>query len=366
MQTQKHCLEDVHTAYPLELIAPPEQILFIDIETTGFSANSSYLYMIGCLYYTQGTFHTIQWFADAYDEESQIINSFFRFSKPFKYLVHYNGAGFDLPYLTKKIEKYCLPYRLDIFESIDIYKRIVPYKQILALENLKQKSIEAYLSLDRKDLYNGGQLISIYHEYVKAPTGYNCELLLLHNFDDLKGMLQILPMLAYDDLFRTPLQLEKAVLNEYEDIQGSHQRELLLTCSTAHPLPVNISYLKNDCRIMGDACQIKLRIPLLHAELKYYLPDYKDYYYLPMEDSAIHKSVAAYVDHAHRIPATAATCYVKKEADFLPQWEDCFTPIFKTELRSKSSYFCFEDALLNDEATLTAYANHLLRMLVRA
>lgn len=364
MQTQKHCLEDIHMTYPLALIAPPGQILFIDIETTGFSAGSSYLYMIGCLYYAQDSFHTIQWFADAYDEESQIINSFFRFSEPFKYLVHYNGAGFDLPYLTKKIEKYRLPYRLETFESVDIYRRIVPYKQILALENLKQKSIEAYLSLDRKDLYNGGQLISIYHEYVKAPTGYNCELLLLHNFDDLKGMLQILPILAYDDLFHTPVRFEKAVLNEYEDIQGNHHHELLLTCSAAHPLPVNISYQKNDCRIMGDACQIKLWIPLLHTELKYYLPDYKDYFYLPIEDSAIHKSVAAYVDHAHRIPATAATCYIKKEADFLPQWEDCFTPAFKTELRSKYSYFCFEDTLLNDETTLTAYANHLLQMFV--
>ncbi len=363
MQTQNHRLENVRTAYPLELIAPPEQILFIDIETTGFSAGSSCLYMIGCLYYEQNAFHTIQWFADAYDEESQIINSFFRFSEHFKYLVHYNGSGFDLPYLTKKIEKYHLPYCLDCFESIDIYKRIAPYKQILALENLKQKSIEAYLSLDRKDLYNGGQLISIYHDYVKSPTSYNCELLLLHNFDDLKGMLQILPMLAYSDLFHSPLLFEKAVINEYEDIQGISRRELLLTCSTPQPVPVSISYLKNECRILCDACQVKLRIPLLHTELKFFLPNYKDYYYLPMEDCAVHKSVAAYVDHAHRIPATPSTCYIKKEADFLPQWDTTFTPAFKAELRSKPEYFCYEDAFLEDKASLAVYSNELLRML---
>ncbi len=360
MQTQQHRLEGIVAAYPLELIAPPEELLFVDIETTGFSANTSYLYMIGCLYYTQNEFHTIQWFADNYEEESEIIHSFFRFSESFHYLVHYNGNGFDLPYLNKKIEKYHLPYLLDRFESIDIYKRIMPYKQILALENLKQKSIEAFLLVNRNDLYNGGQLISIYHDYVKSPTSYHYELLLLHNLDDLKGMLQILPILSYYDLFHSTLQFEKVLLHEYEDIHGINRRELLLTCSANQPLPVNISYQKDNCRIMCNACQVKFRVPLLHTELKYYLPDYKDYYYLPMEDSAIHKSVAAYVDHAHRVPATQATCYVKKEANFLPQWHSRFSPEFKTALRSAESYFCFEDSFLKDEHSLNVYINDLL------
>lgn len=36
--------------YPVETIAPPEQVLFFDIETTGFSGDTSTLYLIGCLY----------------------------------------------------------------------------------------------------------------------------------------------------------------------------------------------------------------------------------------------------------------------------------------------------------------------------
>lgn len=61
-----------------------------------------------------------------------------------------------------------------------------------------------------------------------------------------------------------------------------------------------------------------LQIPVYHGTLKFFFPNYKDYYYLPKEDTAMHKSVAEFVDSAFRKKATAATCYTKKEGVFLP------------------------------------------------
>ena len=43
-------IEDLSINYPFELIADPKEIIFVDIETTGFTARSSKLYMIGCGY----------------------------------------------------------------------------------------------------------------------------------------------------------------------------------------------------------------------------------------------------------------------------------------------------------------------------
>ena len=40
----------------------------------------------------------------------------------------------------------------------------------------------------------------------------------------------------------------------------------------------------------------------------YYL-DYKNYYYLPNEDMAVHKSVAVSVDRTHREKAAPENCY---------------------------------------------------------
>ncbi|MEG2700054.1 MAG: ribonuclease H-like domain-containing protein, partial [Hungatella sp.] len=63
MITVEHtiCLPDT---YPLHRLGTLEELLFFDIETTGFSGDYSNLYLIGCTYYTQNSWHLIQWFAD--------------------------------------------------------------------------------------------------------------------------------------------------------------------------------------------------------------------------------------------------------------------------------------------------------------
>ena len=45
MRTEKIKLENFKINYPLEKIAPLDKFLFVDIETTGFTAKSSYLYL---------------------------------------------------------------------------------------------------------------------------------------------------------------------------------------------------------------------------------------------------------------------------------------------------------------------------------
>lgn len=42
-----------------------------------------------------------------------------------------------------------------------------------------------------------------------------------------------------------------------------------------------------------------------------YYPNYKDYYYLPAEDIAVHKSVGTYVDRRCRRQADALNCFTR-------------------------------------------------------
>ena len=102
MKISEETLEGFSISYPLENIAPLERILFLDIETTGFTAASAHIYMIGCAYYQAGKWHTIQWLAENYDEETRILNAFFDFSALYQYLVHFNGNNFDLPFKVFK------------------------------------------------------------------------------------------------------------------------------------------------------------------------------------------------------------------------------------------------------------------------
>lgn len=60
MRTIRRKLTDIQLNYPLANEVPLSKVLFIDIETTGFAARSSILYLIGCAYYEKEEWHTIQ------------------------------------------------------------------------------------------------------------------------------------------------------------------------------------------------------------------------------------------------------------------------------------------------------------------
>ena len=71
-----------------------EDILFVDIETTGLSARSSSLYLVGVVYYRDGKWQYTQWLADNYEEELNVITAFFEFMNGYRFLIHYNGNRF--------------------------------------------------------------------------------------------------------------------------------------------------------------------------------------------------------------------------------------------------------------------------------
>lgn len=363
MKISEETLDNFHVNYPLEQYTSPERILFFDIETTGFTARLAHLYLIGCAYYQAGKWRTIQWLAENYEQEADIIKAFFEFAKYYKYIFHFNGNNFDLPFVTQKCETLSLSYNFDIFQGVDLYKRISPYKFFLKLPNCKQKTLEQYLGIDRKDVFTGGELIGIYHDYVKNPTEFAENALLLHNADDIKGMLQILPMLAYYDLFNKPVKAKKVQANQYKDVNGKIRKELIIIFQPNTALPKLTYSSANNCFFRGEGDEATLKIPIVEEELKYFYSNYHDYYYLPAEDVALHKSVATFVDKDHRLPASAANCYTRKFSNYLPQWDVVFEPFFKRDYQSKEIFFELTDELKKDRQAFAEYTSHVLSMI---
>lgn len=363
MKLSETILEQSAVGFPISRFASPEQILFLDIETTGFTARSSYLYLIGCAYYQNGKWAIIQWMAENYEEEGAVLKAFFEFAASYSFLFHFNGNNFDLPYLTQKCEQLSLPYNFDRFDGVDIFRRVSPYKFFLKLPNCRQKTIEQFLGICREDRYTGGELIDLYHAYVKEPSKEISDLLFLHNSDDIKGMLEILPILTYDDLFTQPLKIRKVQANYYRDEEGNTRKELLIHASVEPPIPVPISAHANGCFVRGEGNAIVIKVPIFETELKYFYSNYHDYYYLPNEDIALHKSVAGFVEKPYRIPASASNCYTRKYSNYLPQWGMVFQPFFKRDYKSKELFFELTDELKKDREAFSTYAGHILAMI---
>lgn len=360
MQTIKQSFSNQGPLYPIGQFAPVEEILFIDIETTGLSPKTSSLYLIGCAFYKGNTLYTIQWFADDPSEEAEILSGFFAFVQNFSCLMHYNGSQFDLPYLNFKSEQNGLSNPLPGLLGIDIYKLIKPVKKLLSLTSLRQKAIEDFLHITRNDQFDGGQLISVYKEYVNTKNAAQLSLLLLHNEEDLLGMHKLLPILNYLSLTEISPAFIRMEPHTYEDYRGARQTELLLFYQISTPVPCSFSTYREQLFLSCDLNGLlSFRVPVIHKELKLYYPNYKDYYYLPVEDCCIHKSVAAAVDKEYRCNAKKDTCYTKHTGTFLPQFAPLVTPCFQEEYKTKNYYFEYRQELLTPDL-LTGYGKHLL------
>lgn len=349
--------------YPLHRLGNLEELLFFDIETTGFSGDYSNLYLIGCTYHSQGAWHLIQWFADTREAEYDVLVSFFEFLKSFAILIHFNGDGFDIPYLLKRCRAFGLSYDFSQVKSVDIYKKIKPYRRLLQLENLKQKSIERFLGIWRQDQYSGGQLIEVYQDYLVTGEQVLFDMLMLHNAEDLQGMPLILPILNYPDFLEHDFLLTSQTIIQQTDAFGTNEYLLKLCCASEYEIPVPFQQENGFLQCEAAGNQITFYIRLFDGELRYFYPNYKDYYYLPYEDTAIHKSIGEYVDKDARRKATAKNCYTKKQGRFLPQYQTVWEPALKKEWKDKVTYAEYRESLFEDSSRLHEYLHQLLSSL---
>ena len=336
---------------------------FFDLETTGFSSARNQIYMIGYAYKKARKICVTQLFAENPSEEPLVISAFLEFLSGYDTLISFNGTGFDLPFLKGRCARYHFTEALDTFYHIDIYKQISGYKDILKLSALKQKTLEDFLGIPRDDTCSGGDLIPVWLEYAKQPSEEGCKLLKLHNYEDMAGMVQLLPLLSYPHFFEGGFHVSSWQQQDWNTWEGAAGKELILALEPELPIPRPFSCRAGEIYVSGAHRQVKLRAPFYMGELKYFYPNFKDYYYLPAEDMAVHKSVASFVDRAYRRQATATTCYSKKSGRFLPQYQELFSPSLKQEHQDKVSWFELTEDFTDSEENLKQYALHLLKQM---
>lgn len=345
--------------YSLEKLGNPTGLFFFDIETTGLSAKTSQLYLIGCLY-TDGTnFCLHQWFAESYADEKHLLTAFRDYVKTLPegcLLMHFNGNTFDMPYLRQKYERYKQAFPLETMVNMDIYRMIRPYKCLLGLASLRQKAIEDYLNIPRKDPFDGGQLIAVYEDYLHTHSPQGLQALLLHNDEDVRNMPLLLAALHLNDYMESSYQLTEQRLHPATTWDGTQKNELLITLTSPIALARPISLrLDNGIYLTASKDRIRLAIPLRQGTLKHYFADAKEYFYLPNEDRAIHKSVGIYVDKAYRQKATKDNCYTKKTGLFIPcpcgmEIEEGSYVVFRQERKEKNFYLEYTPGDATDPA----------------
>jgi hypothetical protein len=250
------------------------------------------------------------------------------------------------------------------FHYLDIFKLVSELKFLLRLPNYKQKTIESFLGLTRNDTKSGGDLINVYFDYVRHPNDESRKLLHLHNYEDVLLMTDLLPILSYLEIFNGQYSILSTRIDHYHAYDGTSGDELIITMQNDYPVPKRISHKRDNFYLMISPFRTSIRVPIYEGELHYFLPNYKDYYYLPAEDQAIHKSVASYVDRDFREPAHAANCYTRKKSAYLPQYQSVMQPEFRKEYKDKLSYFEVTQDFCSSDVMLRRYIDHILKHMI--
>lgn len=252
---------------------PEGKNIFFDIETTGFSRVYNRVYLIGMLYYSSNKKSWIieQAFISNPNMEKELVSYFNDKISEFDNLISFNGDSFDIPFVKAKLEKYGISHNFNKIASYDIYRRIRAYKYILPLENFKLKSLEEFLGIYREDIYSGKDCIDFYNNYVRTKDIDLKEKLLLHNYEDLYYLKDVLAINSYIDK-KTKFSL-KNVEFELREINFK-KNELNLHIDSNKPL--NIFYFKNQIEIKNiDSYSFFFKINLKEGYLS---EDQKDIY----------------------------------------------------------------------------------------
>lgn len=332
-------------------IGAPEDVLFFDIETTGLSARSAGLYLIGMLTYTDKKWTLLQYFCEDVADEPTVLQAFFELLRTKKTLISYNGDGFDIPFLRHMLEQYGLPYSFDAIESFDLFKKFRPLKRLLNLPDLKLKSCERFLGIDREDRFTGGELIEVYFEWQKTKVPALLDTLLLHNAEDIANLPNLLPLLRYRALPHSDFQLR------------AHERDectIHLHYLSALALPRPMDLRGDFWALHAEGSAVELYVQLFEGERKLFFADFEHYYYLPAEDQVIHQSLAEFVDRSARKKACARNCYQRVSGCFLPECSEVYTPALQAEYRDKLRYAQYSDTLFDDEAKAVTYLKSFL------
>ncbi|MBO4863115.1 MAG: ribonuclease H-like domain-containing protein [Eubacterium sp.] len=250
-----------------------QKIIMFDIETTGLSPLKSFTYLIGINIFTGNEWQIIQLFNDDGTSEPEMIRTFQEMLKDYDVLMHFNGDTFDIPYIQKRMQfiehrfSISLTDNFDTLRSFDLLKYVRPYKFALGLPNLKQKTIERYIGLDRVDMFNGGQLIDVYLGYLASGDAHSRELVLRHNRDDMEGMIYLTSMLGIELMMKGEFGIADL---STRPVRGGEGIELVIKGKLNYPVIHPICNLMDGMQLDAERDEFILKLPVYYGYMNYY------------------------------------------------------------------------------------------------
>ena len=170
----------------------PEDILFLDTETTGLSGGvGTVAFEIGVGYFTHSGFAVEQFLMHDYPEEPDMLNALNALMKRFPIICTFNGRTFDIPLLRSRFLMNRVPHPNIPEVHADV---LHPARRLWKLR-LKRCNLghleEELLHVVREDDLPGALVPQTYFQYLKDGDFAPIERILEHNKQDIVSLAQL-------------------------------------------------------------------------------------------------------------------------------------------------------------------------------
>ena len=320
-----------------------KQILIYDIDTTSFEAANGCIFLIGVMYYQDEQLKFTQFFSESIEEEAQIIENFFDIAENYNILLSYKGESFDIPFIGKRLYTLKQNTLYNRFVSLrprsfDIANEIMSVKATLGFSSTKLDYLRKMCGQTVPERINGENISKFYVEHIAANKlrkllettnkAQNSNMIGLYNpkpvIDDLA---HIKPdsgdRFLTDILYRNKENIESVVylmrLARIFSMKKGRFNVIIDIGLFDNPEEPGITNNSDTVTFFITANDFKICIPvtIVSLSLKQFYPNFKDYYYFPAEDMAVHKSIAEFAAAGSKKKATAKTAYRNVSGRFI-------------------------------------------------
>ena len=160
----------------------------MDIEATGLDSLRCKVILIGLLVRTESGVQITQFLAENHYEEAKVLDAAMDFIEELgdSYLITYNGYGYDVPFVNKRLEYNMMGRELCMYH-FDLYRFLKKYSGLRTkLPSLSQTAVEEYYGIlsDRGDTITGRESISLFNQYAVSGNSTIEKIILTHNRED--------------------------------------------------------------------------------------------------------------------------------------------------------------------------------------
>lgn len=168
-----------------------DNILYFDIETTGFDRQNHSIILISLgKFSSKNRFRVKQYFADDLKDEKDILYEFSEDIRGENIWCSYNGIAFDEPFIKERMNQSSICFISPRYH-VDLYRIIRPYYRQLGMERCNLKTVEKYIGINRKDKINGGISVNLYEEFLSSKDSNIKNTIMLHNYEDVLNLPKI-------------------------------------------------------------------------------------------------------------------------------------------------------------------------------